>query len=262
MSGYLRFCFTGFALAGILSTIPASSAPLDDLLNITPRARAPTYPAQAECLARPGNSAPDGQHWVYRVDGRRKCWFLAEGIATVKKPVRSRIAKDPVASKRSPVVDARAELLPSRPAGQSQPPVPEFKVADASSEPGTSTTAPIQAVPDLHRRASQLTSEFSVPPQVDVEKLLAAASDAAAASMPPALPVGMRPRGGGDEGRDWAVTWLGLLLIVLGIGSVLSSSRALREAVMLRYWELTGLGAARGRANYGMSAFASRAVLR
>jgi hypothetical protein len=55
---------------------------------------------------------------------------------------------------------------------------------------------------------------------------------------------------------------LGLLLIVLGIGSVLSSSRALREAVMLRYWELTGLGAAPGRANYGMSAFASRAVLR
>ncbi|MET4721642.1 hypothetical protein ABIF63_005748 [Bradyrhizobium japonicum] len=257
MSGYLRFCFTGFALAGILSTMPASSAPLDDLLNITPRARAPTYPAQAECLARPGNSAPDGQHWVYRVDGRRKCWFLAEGTATVKKPVRSRLAKDPVASgKRSPVVDARAELLRPRPAEQSQPPVPEFKVADAASKRGTSTTAPIPAVPDLHRRTNQLTSEFSVPPQVDVEKLLAAASDAAAASMPPALPVDMRPRGG------WAVTCLGLLLIVLGIGSVLSSSRALREAVMLRYWELTGLGAAPGRANYGMSAFASRAVLR
>ena len=252
MSGYLRFCFAGFALAGILSTTPASSDPLDDLFNIAPRARAPTYPARAECLARPGDSVPDGQHWVYRVDGRRKCWFLAEGIATVKKPVRSRIAKDPVASrKRSPVVDARAELLRPRPAEQSQPPVPEFKVAEAASELGTSTTAPIPAVPDLYRRTNQLTSEFSVPPQVDVEKLLAAASDAAAASMPPVLPVGISPRGAGDEGRGWAVTWLGLLLIVLGVGSVSSSSRALREAVLLRYRELMGLGAAPGRASYG-----------
>ncbi|CUU19712.1 hypothetical protein CDS [Bradyrhizobium sp.] len=48
------------------------------------------------------------------------------------------------------------------------------------------------------------------------------------------------------------MTWLGLLLIVLGVGSVSSSSRALREAVLLRYRELMGLGAAPGRASYGM----------
>jgi hypothetical protein len=130
--GRLRICCADFALAGILSTTPASSNPLDDLFSIAPRARAPTFPAQPECLARPGNSTPTASIGSIESDGRRECWFLAEGIATVKKPARSRVAKDPVANldedaiargKRSPVVDARAELLRPRPAERSQPPV-------------------------------------------------------------------------------------------------------------------------------------------
>ncbi|MCK1683814.1 hypothetical protein IVA87_31620 [Bradyrhizobium sp. 147] len=69
----------------------------------------------------PGTSTAIGQHWVYRMDGHRKCWFLAEGIATVKKHVTHRVAKEHAASSdenesalrsRGAVIDARGAIAP------------------------------------------------------------------------------------------------------------------------------------------------------
>ncbi|WP_158670065.1 hypothetical protein [Bradyrhizobium guangdongense] len=235
MSGYLRFCFAGWVL--VLSGTPALSNPLAELFNITPREPARTSPAQADCLGRPGNSTPNGQHWVYRMDGHRRCWFLAEGVATVKKPVRSRATKDPVARvdenetarrRRSAVVDARAELLRSAPAEPPQPSVPEIKVFDAASErdAGTALTS-AASVAELHSR--RLTPEPSAPGQVDVEQLLAAAP------APPAIPVGARIAEAHDEERSWTVTWLGVLLMTLGGFSILGSSRTLRHTIRPRH---------------------------
>jgi hypothetical protein len=138
------------------------------------------------------------------------------------------------------VVDARAELLRSAPAegAQPRPPAGEVKVADATSVFGTGTTALMPAAPVTDLPTGQLTPDHPVPRQVDLEKVLAAApaaSDAMAVSVPPVMPAGMRLAGAGDEGRGWTATWLGLLLMVLGVVSVLSSSRALREAVLLRH---------------------------
>ncbi|MGY3364434.1 hypothetical protein ACVWZL_001559 [Bradyrhizobium sp. GM2.4] len=129
------------------------------------------------------------------MDGRRKCWFLAEGIATVKKPIRARMAKDRSASldengtRWSAVVDARAEVLRSAPPEQSQPPVPEMKVADAASNLGTGSAAPIVDLPN------QITSEHSVPGQVDVGQLLADA--------PQDMPLGARTAEAHGEARSW-----------------------------------------------------------
>ena len=62
-----------------------------------------------------------------------------------------------------------------------------------------------------------------------------AASDAVAASVvPPAAPVAFRIAEAADDGRGWMATWLGVLLMALGLVSVLGSSRTLREAVLLR----------------------------
>ncbi|SDJ84471.1 hypothetical protein SAMN05216338_10693 [Bradyrhizobium sp. Rc2d] len=243
MSGHLRFYFASLVLVGVLSGTPAFSNPFAELFNITPREPAPTSPAQPECLGRPGNSPPDGQHWVYRMDGHRKCWFLAEGLATVKKPIRRRAAKDQVASlddetvrrSRSAVVDARPELLRSAPAEGSQPPLPEIKVADGASELGT-VPAPTSAapIPELHSRL--LTPEHSMPSQVDVEQLLAVApvaNDAVPSPDPPAMVIGLRIGEARDEARSWTATWLGVLLMTLGGLSILSSSRTLRQAVRL-----------------------------
>jgi hypothetical protein len=230
MSGHLRFCFVAFVL--LLSTSPASSNPFDFLFNAAPEEATPA-PARAEeeCLPRPGKSATDGQHWVYRLDGHRKCWFqVAKEAATEKKPVHHRAARQLVAApeeneasprKRKEVVDARAELLRSAPAETPQPtpPAPEFNVADAAAVPGTvaATLVPPAAVV-AKPAADQLTSYHPTPPQVDVDLLLAA--------VPPSTPAALSIAEAGDDG--WTATWLGVLLMGLGLVSLLISSRIIR----------------------------------
>jgi hypothetical protein len=237
MSGYLRFYFAGLVFVGALSTAaPASSNPLGGIFNTAAPQPAVTSPPQAECLGRPGNLTPQGQHWVYRMDGHRKCWFLTELIAKVKKTVRHR-AEDRTARldengtarpRQSAVVDARAELLRSAPAEPSQPSAAEIKVADAASVLDMGTTMTSAVPTDLHSRRP--TPEHSMPGQVDVEQLLAPAL----AGSPPAMPMGARVAEAHDEARSWTATWSGVLLMMLGGFSILSSNRTLRHAVRLR----------------------------
>ncbi|WP_245330535.1 hypothetical protein [Bradyrhizobium sp. AS23.2] len=201
-------------------------------------------------MPQPGTSTADHQHWVYRFDGQRKCWFqAAEGIATVKKPVHRHDAKHRVAAreenetallKRKAVVDARAELPRSAPAETPQltSSAPELKVADAA--PVVSAMAAAALVPPapiVAKPASdQLTPDHPTPRQVDVETLLAAApaaSDAVTASVPPATPVAVPIAQAGDDGKGWTATWLGVLLMALGLVSLLSSSRTVRRAVLI-----------------------------
>lgn len=235
MSGYLRVCFAGLVLVGGLAATPAVSDPFADLFNGAPREPAATSLAQAQCLPRPGNTTADGAHWVYRFDGHRKCWFLTEGMAKVKKTVRHRGAEDRTASldengsarpRKSAVVNARAELLRSAPAEPSQPPAAEIKVADAASVLDMGITMTSAVPTDLHSRPP--TPEHSVPGQVDVEQLLAPAGS------PPAMPMGARVAEAHDEARSWTATWSGVLLMMLGGFSILSSNRTLRHAVRLR----------------------------
>lgn len=244
MSGYLRMCFVGLVLVETLSTGPASSNPLADIFNTAAPQPAVTSPPQAECLGRPGNSTPDGQHWVYRMDGHHKCWFLTEGVAKVTKTVRRRVAKDNIASldengtrwpRQSGVVDARAELLRSAPAEPSQPPRPEVKVTNAASDLDTGTTLMSAAPIAEHGR----WPTHSVPSQIDVEQPLAAApaNEVATSSEPPTIPIGalVLTAEARNEAPSRTATWLGLLLMMLGMLSILSSSRSLRHAMRLRH---------------------------
>ncbi|MBR1279114.1 hypothetical protein JQ624_31095 [Bradyrhizobium sp. AUGA SZCCT0283] len=249
MSGHLRFCFAAFVLLASLSTSPASSNPFTDLFNVAPRqATAPaSAAAEEECLPRPGKSTTAGQHWVYRLEGHRKCWFqAAEGIA-VKKQVRHRAAQARVAAseeneaarrKRKAVVDARAELLRSAPeTSQPMRTAPELKVVDAASVLATGPAAFAPPAPIDNLATDQLTPDHRTPRQVDVETLLTAAPaarDAVAASVPLAAPVVFPIAEAADDGRGWTATWLGVLLMALGLVSVLGSSRTLRKAVLLR----------------------------
>jgi hypothetical protein len=127
--------------------------------------------------------------------------------------------------RQSAVVDARAELLRSEPAKPSQPPVAEFKVADADlgTDPALTFAA---SIADL--RSNQPTPEHAVPGQVDVEQLLAAAP----AHSSQATPMGLRIVEAHDDTRSWTA-WFGVLLMTLGGFSILSSSRTLRHAVGL-----------------------------
>lgn len=233
MSGHLRRCFASLVLLGGLAATPALSNPFTDLFNPAPGEPAASASAQPECLAQPGNPPGAGQRWVYRRDGHRKCWFLAEGIAAVRKPVHGHVANraprsnaNQVAQSRSPVSDARAELLISATAGEAQPPAREVRVADAASAFDAGTPALMTAAPATDRPTGPLTPEHSVPPQLDVETL-------ARADSPPAMPT--RDEQVPDDAWSRTATWLGVLLMMLGGFSLLSSSRTLRHAVRLRH---------------------------
>lgn len=243
MSGHLRFCFAAFVLLAGLSASPASSNPFADLFNVAPRQAPAPAPAEEECLTRPGKSTTAGQRWVYRLEGHRRCWFQAAEETAVKKQVRYRAAKPHVAApdeneaerrKRNAVVDARAELLRAAPAETSQPmrPAPELKVADAASVLATGAAAFVPPASIENRAADRLTPDQRTPRQVDVDTLLAAApatSDSVAAAAPIAFPL----TEAADDGRGWTATWLGALLMALGLVSILGSSRTLREAALL-----------------------------
>lgn len=145
MSGHLRFCFAAFVLVAGLPTSSASSNPFSGFFNASPAtASAPSSAevAEVKCLSRPGRSTADGQRWVYRVEGRRRCWFqVAEGTEPVKMPVRYRAARyraaaaeenKSAARKRKAMVDARAELQRSAAVDTSRPsPSAPVQVVDA-----------------------------------------------------------------------------------------------------------------------------------
>lgn len=93
---------------------------------------------------------------------------------------------------------------------------------------------PARRRPPLSKRANdRLTPDEITPRQVDVEALLAAAPAASdvVASAPSAAPLAFSTAETGDYGRGW--TWLGMLLMALGLLSVLSVSRTIRWAVLL-----------------------------
>lgn len=261
MSGHLRFCFASFVFLAGLSTSSAFSNPFSGFFNTGPAtAPAPTSAevAEAACLSRPGKSTADGQRWVYRLEGRRRCWFqIAEGTETVKKRAArhhvARAEEDKTAARKpKAVADARAELQRSAPVETSRPsPSAPVQVVDADPGLATGIATGVSPAP-LSKRANRLTADEitprqvprqvprEVPRQVDVEALLAAtpaASDVVVASAPSATPLAFSTAEAGDD-DGWGWTWLGMLLMAFGLLSVLSASRTIRWAVLLHQLSL------------------------
>jgi hypothetical protein len=250
MSGDLRLCIAAFVLFTSLPT-SASSNPLADVFGASPQTATEPGPAEKEkeCLPRPGTSTADGQRWVYRTEGGRKCWFqAAQGTATVKQARdRVRAAKARVAAaenetaRRKPkaAMDARAEMLRSAPAEMPEPmrPAPEFKVVDVApvQAPGAAAFVPAAPVAIANQATDQLALGHQTPRRLDEETLLAAASapsDPVAVSVPPAAAVAPQVAEAADDRPGWMATWLGVLLMALGLAFVLGST--VREAVLLR----------------------------
>jgi hypothetical protein len=256
MSGHVRFEFAAFLLvAGI--TTPAAANVITDFFSPSPAPEATAAaPAAApeECLRQPGPPTA-GQHWVYRYDGHRKCWFqAAEDSALAKKPARRRLARRPAAApeeeepsprKQKDVEDARAELVSAAPAETSEPAPSAPKLTLVRTVPVRETDAaalvpplpvlanPVQASPvQAKPGADQATPDQPAPRRVDVESLLAdaPAANEEVASPPPATPIAAPgAKWGGSEERT--PSWLGALLIALGGAALLASSRTLRRAL-------------------------------
>jgi hypothetical protein len=253
MSGHLRWYFASFVVLAGGAISPAFSNPFDALFSAAAPAEAPApAPVEPECLSHPGKATADGQHWVYRYDGHRKCWFqAAEGTVTARTPSHHHAVKQRhVASEekqvarrqRETVVEARAELLHAAPEQASQstpPPAPEVKLVDAAASP-TGTVAIAEAPAVANPVTNQLTADDSTPPQVDVEKLLAAAPTTSApiAASVPAPPEDVVPASEvRDAGGGSNATWLGVALLALGAVVLLSSS--------WRFWVVMPMAGAR-----------------
>jgi hypothetical protein len=233
MSGHRRICVTASLLFAGLSTLPAFSNPLTDLLTPAPKeAPAPT-PAQQACALQPGKSTP-GQHWVYRVDGHRKCWFQAdEATVSVRKQIHLHAVKrsaivaeeNEAALHKKTALDARAQLLSAAPAGAPQATASTSEAVDTASVPAPEATTPVREVPiAAPPTTDQLTPDRATRPSVDVEMLLAASTldqDAVASSTPPSTPDA--PSVASPDDRELTAARAGMLLIVLGFAFLFGS---------------------------------------
>jgi hypothetical protein len=246
VSSHLRSGITAFFVVAGFST-PAFSNAFTDLFTPAAAPEQPTAaaaPAKEECLSQPGRSAAAGQHWVYRFDGQRKCWFqAAEETALARKPARHRLERRSVAAseedkpaprKQESPEDARAEMASSAPVQTPQPVPSEPKLTIVRTVPVRVSDAAGQVppAPVLNQPGTDQPTPDQ-PRGLDVETLLAKAPAAGeeVASATPAMPVpAPTAKTGGGEGGTPA--WLGVLMIALGGAALLSASRPLRQALM------------------------------
>ena len=131
-----------------------------------------TIPARAagaadDCLTEPGNTAPQGQHWHYRLERgtKRHCWYLreagkgsaqAESSANAAAPLRTNQTTAPRST-----ADAYDEVASSRVRGEQDGGAPDARQAPATmpiaanpegnqnpgAGAGPSATAPVDSVP-------------------------------------------------------------------------------------------------------------------
>ena len=188
MSGHVRFGFAAFLVAAGFAT-PAAANALTDLLTPNTASEAATpAPAQARtpapepCARQPGAPAA-GQHWFYRLEGSRKCWYqAAEDSAAAKRAARYRVARhsapeesEPAPRREKAVEDARAELVNSAPAQRPEP-APVASAPAQTPQPAPPASAPAD-IPQPTPSAPKITMVRTVPVQL---------ADAAT-QVPPAL---------------------------------------------------------------------------
>jgi hypothetical protein len=260
MSGHWRYCTAAFLVLAGFSTTPALPNPLTDLLSPAAKEDTPPAPARMECAQQPGKSTA-GQHWVYRLNDHRKCWYQADETSiSVKRLIRHHYATRPVVAPEhndaelhtKAVMDARAQLLSAAQANarQSSAATPEVVDTDdsapaseiATPAPKTPIAAPIAVQPTM----DQLPSDHITTRSAHAEMLLAAASssveDPAVSSVLPAIP-DTPPRSDADH-REFT-NWVGMVLIALGLiflaGSLLASRFLTPKVAPLRRgWERSG----------------------
>ncbi|MGY4451792.1 hypothetical protein ACVWZR_006452 [Bradyrhizobium sp. i1.3.1] len=171
-------------------------------------------------------SADAGSRSPKELRGRRSWFSNAPPNIVSPRPKRTRPRRASGRRWWMRARSCRAPHLRIRP-GRARPCPRRWLMPVPSSPPGIAT----RASPAPLSKRDRLTADEITPRQVDVEALLAAApaaSDVVAAS---AAPLAFSAAEAGDDGRVW--TWLGMLLMALGLVSVLSASLTIRWAALL-----------------------------
>jgi len=180
-----------------------AGAPLAAVSQNAPAAPSTANAAASDCLASPKGSAPQGQHWFYRLDRatKRQCWYLrAEGgKATLSAQAT---ADTPNADSPAPpsVQNARAEYIapqtaPNTPTAASAPPAART-VADSNAEQ-----------PAVAARWPDASATAAAP---------APAPAPAAAAAKPAKPAAPVALAAADSSADKPTGSVQMLLLVIG----------------------------------------------
>jgi len=190
-------------------------------------------------MSQPGRSTAPGQHWVYHLNGHRRCWFQAsEATVSAKKQIRHHFARRPAVAheedeaelRKETVLDARAQMLSAAPTGAPQSAASAPEVVDTASVRAPEAAIPVPAAPiAAEPTIDPLTPDHAAPRSVNVEMLLAASTpdrDTAASSVPPTAPDA--PSAASADNSESTAAWAGKVLIALGFVFLLGSFLASR----------------------------------
>jgi hypothetical protein len=191
----------GNRAAKFISTLIASilaGAPLAAVSQDAPSAPAAASTANAatDCLASPKGTAPQGQHWHYRLERttKRQCWYLrAEGAKAPQSAQTTADAPKPDPAAPQAAQNARAEYAApqtaapavSAPAPAAPPPAapqPASVAIDSAQQPAVATSWPDPAATSPAPQPAPTAVTVSAPAPAKPAKPAAAMALAAADS--------------------------------------------------------------------------------
>ena len=190
-----------------------AGAPLAAVSQNAPSApaTASTATSASDCLASPKGTAPQGQHWHYRVErgSKRQCWYLrAEGAKATTAAQTANSEPQPDSSPPQSVQNARAEYIaPQSTAAQA---APATATAPQAAEPAPATSSDAQQPAVATRWPDATTAAAAPAPQ----PASATAVDQPSAE-PPASPT-PAPPAAADSADKPTGSLPTLLLVVIG----------------------------------------------
>ncbi|EJN15560.1 hypothetical protein PMI42_00852 [Bradyrhizobium sp. YR681] len=168
-----------------------------------------TASAASDCLASPKGTAPQGQHWFYRLDRatKRQCWYLrAEGAKATQSAQATADTQNAESAAPPSVQNARAEYIAPQPSAAPNMTAPA-PVA-ANRPPATPPVA--STVPDSGAEQPAVTARWP-----DAFATAPAPAPVAVAAKPakPAAPVALAAA---DSSADKPTGSLQMLLLAIG----------------------------------------------
>ncbi|MCK1392283.1 hypothetical protein [Bradyrhizobium sp. 1] len=186
---------TAKLISALVGSIVAG-APLTAVSQDAPVAPSTTNAAASDCLASAKGTAPQGQHWYYRLDRatKRQCWYLRAEGGKATQSAQATTDRPSADSTASPSVqNARAEYIAPQTAPNVTAPGPAAAIAPpVAQQPSSSITDANTEQPAVATRWPDASATAAAPaPQPSAKPAKPAAPVAlAAAEIPADKPTG------------------------------------------------------------------------
>lgn len=217
----------GNRTAKFISTLFASiiaGAPLAAVSQNAPSATGTANAAASDCLASPKSTAPQGQHWYYRLERstKRQCWYLrAEGgkdsgkamTQTAQASTDTPTVDSAAPQQQRSVQDARAEYLTRRSAASPGAPAQGAAIAPVAEPPSPTANDSNAQQPAVATRWPDVSTAVAPPAPEPVAPPATAVAQQSAKPVKSAAPVTLAAA---DATADRSSGSLQMLLLVIG----------------------------------------------